>query len=79
LTHSNSAIHYLPKTEDDPKQRRPDITTAKQTLGWSPRVPVKEGLIKTIEYFRNELEQTGEVIPTGPDAVAPRGGKVGRK
>jgi len=79
LTQSSSTIHYLPKTEDDPKQRKPDITTAKQTLGWSPTVPVREGLMKTIEYFRNELLQTGEVIPTGPDAVAPRGGKAGRK
>ena len=37
---------------DDPKHRKPDITLAKELLGWEPKVPLKEGLAKTIEYFR---------------------------
>jgi nucleoside-diphosphate-sugar epimerase len=40
LTQSNSTIVMLPKTKDDPKQRRPDITTAKERLGWSPKVAI---------------------------------------
>jgi UDP-glucuronate decarboxylase len=52
LTQSNSTIKSLPATRDDPKQRRPDISTAKKYLDWSPKVPVRVGLAKTIEYFR---------------------------
>ena len=37
---------------DDPKRRKPDITLAKELLGWEPKVPLKEGLARTIEYFR---------------------------
>jgi UDP-glucuronate decarboxylase len=51
LTNSNSTIKMLPATKDDPKQRRPDITTAKEQLGWAPRVTVREGLAKAIAYF----------------------------
>lgn len=52
LTGSNATIKHLPATQDDPRKRRPDITTAKRELGWSPKVPVRIGLAKTIEYFR---------------------------
>lgn len=45
---------------DDPHKRRPDISVAKEQLGWSPQVPVREGLSKTIDYFRKELEDTGK-------------------
>jgi nucleoside-diphosphate-sugar epimerase len=38
LTRSNSTVKFLPKTEDDPRQRRPDITLAKRVLGWKPEV-----------------------------------------
>jgi len=72
MTKSNSTIKALPATTDDPKQRKPDITTAKREIGWSPQVRVDEGLRKTIEYFRGELQQTGEIIPTGPDASRPK-------
>ena len=41
----------LPKTEDDPRQRKPDIRVAKQELGWYPQVAVQTGLAKTIAYF----------------------------
>ena len=52
LTGSKSAIERLPLPGDDPKQRRPDITRARTLLQWEPRVPVREGLAKTIEWFR---------------------------
>jgi len=56
LTNSKSKIIYQPLPSDDPKQRRPDITLAKEKLGWEPKVPLKEGLVKTIEYFRDNIE-----------------------
>ncbi|KHG65062.1 NAD-dependent dehydratase [Thermus sp. 2.9] len=55
LTGSPSPIVFRPLPEDDPKQRRPDITLARRLLGWEPRVPVREGLQRTIEYFREVL------------------------
>jgi len=42
---------YMPLPKDDPKRRKPDITLAKELLGWEPKVPLSEGLAKTIEYF----------------------------
>ena len=47
---------------DDPNKRRPDITVAKRVLGWEPKVPVRDGLQKAVEYFRRELEDTGESV-----------------
>jgi len=41
--------------EDDPKKRKPNIAKAKKMLGWTPKVSLKEGLGKTIEYFKNQL------------------------
>jgi dTDP-glucose 4,6-dehydratase len=52
LTGSSSEIRFLSLPEDDPKQRRPDITKAARVLGWKPRVDLETGLRKTIEYFR---------------------------
>jgi len=52
LTGSKSKLVFLPKPEDDPKQRRPDISLAKDVLKWSPNVQLEEGLKKTIAYFR---------------------------
>jgi len=49
---------HLPATKDDPAKRKPDITIAKKELGWEPTVSVRDGLAKTIEYFRKELEET---------------------
>jgi dTDP-glucose 4,6-dehydratase len=43
---------------DDPKVRQPDITRAKEVLGWEPRVDFEEGIKKTIEYFREALKRT---------------------
>jgi len=50
-----SKITHLPLPSDDPKQRRPDITLAKETLGWEPKVPLEQGIEKTIEYFKSAL------------------------
>jgi len=58
LTGSKSKIKYLPKPQDDPVQRQPDITLAKRKLNWEPRVPLREGLQKTIAYFESRLSQT---------------------
>lgn len=52
---TKSKIVFLEKVSDDPQQRRPDITRAKELLGWEPKVDFKEGLDKTIEYFKKEL------------------------
>jgi UDP-glucuronate decarboxylase len=50
-----SKITHLPLPSDDPKQRRPDITLAKETLGWEPKVPLEQGIEKTISYFKSAL------------------------
>jgi dTDP-glucose 4,6-dehydratase len=52
---SRSRIVYRPLPQDDPKQRRPDITRAQNLLKWTPQVPLAEGLEKTIEWFRSRL------------------------
>jgi len=52
ITRSSSKIVFLSASQDDPKQRRPDISLAKARLGWEPRVGLEEGLEKTIAYFR---------------------------
>ncbi|MEZ5428149.1 MAG: UDP-glucuronic acid decarboxylase family protein [Pyrinomonadaceae bacterium] len=49
-------ITHLPLPQDDPKQRQPDITRARQLLGWEPTVPLREGLKKTVAYFAQRLE-----------------------
>lgn len=56
LAGSRSRIVYKPLPEDDPRQRRPDIRLARRALGWSPSFPVEEGLRRTVDYFRRELE-----------------------
>ena len=52
LTNSKSKIVFKPLPADDPKQRQPDITLAKENLSWQPKVPLEEGLRKTIDYFK---------------------------
>ena len=51
LTGSKSEIIHLPMPADDPRQRKPDLSLAKQMLNWSPTIPLHDGLIKTIAYF----------------------------
>jgi dTDP-glucose 4,6-dehydratase len=58
LTGSKSAIVYKPLPEDDPQVRQPDITRAREILGWEPKVKLEEGLLKTIEYFRAHVKGT---------------------
>jgi UDP-glucuronate decarboxylase len=55
MTGSPSAIEHRPLPQDDPVRRQPDITLAKEVLGWEPTVPLDEGLVPTVEYFRGIL------------------------
>lgn len=52
---SNSRIVFKPLPQDDPKQRKPDISLAKDILGWEPSISIQEGLTKTVAYFRSIL------------------------
>jgi len=52
LTGTKSKLIFQPLPEDDPKQRKPDITKAKSVLGWEPRVPLQDGLSQTVAYFQ---------------------------
>lgn len=54
-TGSKSKVAHMPLPKDDPKKRCPDITRAKAWLGWEPRVPLAEGLVKTVEWYRQKL------------------------
>ncbi len=56
LTESKSKIIFKSLPEDDPRQRKPDITLAKEMLGWKPKVMLEEGLKNTVEYFRNYVQ-----------------------
>jgi UDP-glucuronate decarboxylase len=56
LTGSSSGLVQEPLPADDPKQRKPDISKARQHLKWEPKVPLEEGLVHTIEYFRQLLK-----------------------
>ncbi len=62
LTKSKSKIVFRPLPQDDPKMRRPDITLAKQLLGWEPKVDLQHGIEKTVEYFSK---------PSGKEAYFP--------
>ena len=50
-TGSKSKIIHLPLPGDDPKQRKPDITKARKYLGWEPKIPLEQGIVKAAEYF----------------------------
>jgi dTDP-glucose 4,6-dehydratase len=56
LTGSTSTTVYRDLPQDDPKVRQPDIAKAMRVLGWEPKVPVREGLIRTIEYFMDDYK-----------------------
>jgi dTDP-glucose 4,6-dehydratase len=60
LTGTAATIEYRPLPQDDPKQRQPDISRARAELGWEPRVDVREGLARTIAYFRS-LDAAGRI------------------
>jgi len=55
LTKSSSRIIFKPLPQDDPTQRRPDISKAKELLHWTPGIPLADGLVKTIQYFKGAL------------------------
>ncbi len=55
LTGSRSPLEFRPLPENDPRQRQPDITLAREKLGWEPKVPLEEGLKETIAYFQRAL------------------------
>ena len=55
-TDSGSGIESMPLPADDPKVRRPDISVAREILGWEPSTTLQEGLVRTIPYFRNLVE-----------------------
>jgi len=55
LTHSKSKITFKPLPEDDPLQRKPDLSLARKLINYEPKIKLEEGLIKTIEYFKKRL------------------------
>lgn len=55
VTGSSSDIVFEPLPVDDPTQRRPDITLARERLGWEPKVDLREGLVRTAEFFRSRV------------------------
>lgn len=63
MTGSQSVIDFHPLPADDPRQRQPDITVAKELLGWSPQTPLEHGLARTIAYFRELLDAYGAIEP----------------
>lgn len=67
LTNSRSRLIYKPLPEDDPKQRRPDITLARKKLNWNPTVSLDEGLSKMITHFKNRI------ITTNRNKIEPNG------
>jgi dTDP-glucose 4,6-dehydratase len=78
ITGSHSVIAVRPLPVDDPKQRKPDITRARERLGWEPRVPLHEGLRHTIAYFADMAEGSGtRVLPTAEEEVAVALGAAG--
>ena len=59
MTRSRSRIVRRPLPQDDPKRRRPDISRARSLLGWEPKVELREGLSKTIDWFAQEHRSHG--------------------
>jgi len=56
LTNSKSKLLHLPLPEDDPKQRKPDISLAEENLNWTPRVCLEDGLRETVSYFEKMIK-----------------------
>ncbi|MGA9948447.1 MAG: UDP-glucuronic acid decarboxylase family protein [Xanthobacteraceae bacterium] len=72
LTGAKSRIVHRPLPQDDPRQRRPDISKADDALGWAPKTSLNEGLIRTIAYFENLLRDESVRPFVVHEAVAPR-------
>ncbi len=73
LAGSRSELVHRPLPSDDPRQRCPDITLAREALGWRPEVSLEEGLKKTIEYFESVLGRKERVRPALIESVLPKG------
>jgi dTDP-glucose 4,6-dehydratase len=69
LTGSRSEIVFEPLPKDDPKVRRPDIGKARRVLGWEPRVPRREALARTLDYFRGKIEAERAAAMSAPPAA----------
>lgn len=69
LTGARSKIVHRPLPENDPRQRRPDISRAQEVLSWVPRTPLKEGLVRTIAYFEKLLEDNAVREALGNELV----------
>ncbi|MFZ0291605.1 MAG: UDP-glucuronic acid decarboxylase family protein [Candidatus Sulfotelmatobacter sp.] len=63
VTGSKSRISYEPLPQDDPKQRRPDITKARQLLGWEPKIDLETGLRMSLDYFRKAVAEETTTTP----------------
>lgn len=63
LTGSDSPVQFIERAQDDPSQRQPDITLARTELRWTPKVDVREGLLETIAWFRNQAEGGSQFVP----------------
>ncbi|WP_422741869.1 UDP-glucuronate decarboxylase [Mycobacterium sp. WMMD1722] len=57
LSNSESPLEFVDRPTDDPSQRQPDISLARSSLSWEPRIDVRDGLLETIDWFRNRLDQ----------------------
>jgi dTDP-glucose 4,6-dehydratase len=55
VTGSQSSIEFIPRPQDDPHVRQPDITLAHELLGWKPEVDITDGLAQTVEWFREQV------------------------
>jgi UDP-glucuronate decarboxylase len=69
MTGSRSQLVFKPLPADDPKQRQPDITLARQKLNWAPTVELRDGLQRTIDYFRSIIAGEISPRPKGPRAA----------
>jgi UDP-glucuronate decarboxylase len=79
LTGSASRVVHAPLPEDDPRQRCPDISQAREALGWEPRVDVRDGLMQTIRWFDDYLSRrrgTAPVLSSSPADGLPAGARV---
>lgn len=61
MTKSSSNIIFHPLPQDDPTQRKPDISLARDILGWQPKIHLEEGILKAIDYFRKQVKEYGSV------------------
>jgi nucleoside-diphosphate-sugar epimerase len=68
LSNSSSELVHEPLPQDDPKQRCPDITRAREVLGWEPRVAATQGLSRTIEWFAERHARSEATLDTGRGA-----------